>query len=463
MFPLQNHATVNFDSAGRAYVRTASSADAKSERILSSDVQGWGDAFDFNGALSRDWPSWSGEYVIGSTSRRITFDGQDNVFLGIDGESQGAPFKQALVIGTSGSVKTFSLSQRIGINQIRLETADGTRTGFNSHDQMPTIIGTNVREQASYHPRAMRGGDGRRDERSIRRLFIVRVHHQDGNCSFTTHEAPSPRFPCGVYSELAPDRGPIERRTSHVVSVGAAGASSNLSVTDGSQAHIFWSVPGRLNTDEVHVCANTFNFESGDFVYDHSVYVATCNSNSDDRVRCRRTRGCNFDTHCYPTVTMDAAGYIHCIIAGHGTRLRHVRSRFPGSVDSWITMDGFNLDNSCQTQIASFPVNVGAGSYPAICSDESGCLHLAWRSRNDRAPYNTLLYTRKQPDADWEDFRRLIENPAGDEYFNYYHSLQYNRRTDQVYLAYKDPGGPRVLRSEDSGTTWNDVSDGQFP
>lgn len=447
------------------------------EQLIRYDhrTKNWKEVVDISSVLLDKWPDWNCKLIDDlDPAQRVGFDDKNNFYLCIDGTNppplnEGekptpTPFRLALIYSDSGSVDAKSLFELFPApnkpRYARIETSDGDRPGWNSVHGMPTIIVSNVKRTRGYLPFRLRKEKYQISKfnyryNNIRKisLLCLKRDSDSGKLKIDMHTIPDPVFPLPDpdCDDPDPDKcSPIiraeftESGDYPVISMGNHGAS-NISVTHDNLTHIFWSVPGKFGTSQVHVVANTFDYSKNQFLYEQSQYVGTC-YNKDANKKCfdheDDTSGCNFDGHCCPTVTMDKDGYIHCIIGAHRYHMRHLKTKSPKNVasDNWESLDNFKRVGSPKENVdidklpeTSFEKRIGKGTYATLCSDSLGNLHLVWR----RAGHMPLLYSVMKSGSDTWDEPTTIYKPKQEEtYHNYYHTLQYNRHNKKVYLSW---------------------------
>ncbi len=163
------------------------------------------------------------------------------------------------------------------------------------------------------------------------------------------------------------------------------------------------------------------------------------------------------DIHNSPSITMDAAGYLHGLGGTHGKPFPYARSREPNDAGPGWTPAIVTGESLNQTYIG------------LVCGAD-GALHAVfrlWRANTEPHPassHATLAYQRKRPGEPWDPPRILVVSPFS-EYSVFYHRLTIDRR-GRLFVSYDYwstfwfyrndlPARRRtVLLSPDGGETW---------
>ena len=161
------------------------------------------------------------------------------------------------------------------------------------------------------------------------------------------------------------------------------------------------------------------------------------------------------DNHCGLALALDGGGRLHALVGAHHGDFLYRYAYEPQDPAAW-----------------SEPEPIGPKhSYPALCVDAGGTLHLAYRERGERWQ---LQYTRKQPDGPWEPPVVIAESPTPG-YNHFMHSLSLGP-TGNLHLTfqfhYSASGNAReckgralaYIHSTDGGASWsNEGEPCEFP
>jgi hypothetical protein len=161
--------------------------------------------------------------------------------------------------------------------------------------------------------------------------------------------------------------------------------------------------------------------------------------------------GIEIDSHNFPRIVADKAGYLHVILGAHGGRKGqhywYTRSLKPNDHSTWMALE---------------PMPSGT-TYPALVCDEKDHLHCFSRDHN-----GDLVYDRRPSGGPRDERRRVIVPKTRLGYFFYFHTLTMDNQ-GRLFLSYlsmtrefgpytpkrkSESHGPNLLMSSDNGMTW---------
>lgn len=165
------------------------------------------------------------------------------------------------------------------------------------------------------------------------------------------------------------------------------------------------------------------------------------------RVRVAFSKPAN-DGHAKSGICLDAEGYIHVVVGGHGTPFQWTRSKSPGTpYAGWTTPLPV-----CSTGWRATPTSVsqrGRQTYLALVCDAHDILHIAfrqWRRGTDHrfngAWYGALATQRMEADGIWSD-PKVVVVPPYSGYQLFFQQLGLDHR-GQVFLSAACISGPEV-------------------
>ncbi len=376
---------------------------------------------------------WDGSYVQFQAESGVAFDAHGNMYFTVDGETQGfgSVFKQALFAWSEleGKWRVYSAALP-KLPYLRLEFYAGN----NDSGYLPTVLGATTRSMdntpSRFWPRKIyfvfcrRDGDGRLD--NFERVEI-------------------PGAPTSTDS-ANPD---------HVVTIGDD--TANVTAIWGNKIHVVWSYPGPKETDKVHVASNTYDRSHRKFMHDPSIHVGTVESGREVKqdppgtpwpADCYEGDGIPWaDVHCFPALAIGPAGFLHCVIGGHGTKFRYLRSARSDDTSRWE--DRTDSFNGLQ------------GTYPSLVCDRNGILHLVIRQSGDpdRLSYVRGIAKTTGSKVEWAVQELATIPPLTDCYVNFRHTLRIDR-LGRLFVSFtlvrKDVSSDLawVLMSDDTGLNW---------
>ena len=98
------------------------------------------------------------------------------------------------------------------------------------------------------------------------------------------------------------------------------------------------------------------------------------------------------DNHARGVMTIDAEGYLHCVLGGHGSAVTWCQSLRPNDSSQWTE-----------------PEDVGVGTYPVFICAPDGTLYLTLRGMGAERHQRGLDICRKPPGGAWEPARRIVK------------------------------------------------------
>lgn len=139
--------------------------------------------------------------------------------------------------------------------------------------------------------------------------------------------------------------------------------------------------------------------------------------------------GSRMDPHNWPAMTIDGAGNLHVVIAGHCEPLTYTHTITPGDITRWSVpvyikkAPGKNDNSLC--------------SYPTLNFDRNGNLLCVVRSDTEISNHRLAVLTKPAGTESWNEERPLMV-PATNGYHVWQHRVSYNPATDRFYVGYFD-------------------------
>ncbi|MFA5379718.1 MAG: BNR-4 repeat-containing protein, partial [Dehalococcoidia bacterium] len=126
-----------------------------------------------------------------------------------------------------------------------------------------------------------------------------------------------------------------------------------------------------------------------------------------------------YDSHCYPNLVRDNAGYLHLFYGAHGGAFDHSVSNAPDDSSSW-TVRG--------------QMTYGAGTYPMpICDEDSGIMFLFFR---DSTQLEMRFVYSTDNGLNWSTEQVVVVNDRAAAYRIYGYGFFYDQKAHRVHLGF---------------------------
>jgi hypothetical protein len=122
------------------------------------------------------------------------------------------------------------------------------------------------------------------------------------------------------------------------------------------------------------------------------------------------------DSHCQTALALDAQGYIHAVLGGHGSRMIYLKSSSPDSTDAWNAPEIFTL------QPANSNDFVDEYTYPSLVIDYAGQPNVVARWSGSGYTFRLVYMVRSATTNSWKPQQVLLD-PGRAYYGIWYHKM----------------------------------------
>ncbi len=122
------------------------------------------------------------------------------------------------------------------------------------------------------------------------------------------------------------------------------------------------------------------------------------------------------DSHCQTALALDAQGYIHAVLGGHGSRMIYRKSASPDSTDAWSAPEIFTLQPASSTDF------VDEYSYPSLVIDYAGQPNVLARWSGSGYVFRLVYMVKSATTNSWKPQKVLLD-PGRPYYGIWYHKM----------------------------------------
>lgn len=147
-------------------------------------------------------------------------------------------------------------------------------------------------------------------------------------------------------------------------------------------------------------------------------------------------QGCNQpNAHNQPALAIDASGYLHVVVAGHGADMWYLRSTHPNRSDSWLPAEPIGLMPDAKNYYAD------TYTYPSLIIDANNRPHVIarWSGEGGKYEFELVYISRDTNSRPWS-VQKILLNPDRSYYTSWHHKFSIDHAGRLFVSYYYDPG-----------------------